>query len=711
MRDALRTRWGIALAGLALSACVATANTRNQTALTQVDRDLAACRASPSRCPTLALAHGGADVTPRDVASGIRISELGCELRDGESCLLASGFHQVQQNNASGLRMAERGCAIDHAASCAEVSALVFPEGPLHNERRAFDASLRGCQLGSALGCSNHAVALRQFRGPFDPARREVARFLRQGCSESNQHGCVLLARSMERGEDGIERDANRAFELFREACTRSSPTGCYEYGQLALRADGDRPADVPAAMRALGAACDDNEAQACVMLAGIVERIEHPETPRRVAALYGRACQLENPGACLVMAVLVLRGQGVAQDVERALPMLDRACTAGAGSACSELARFYTELSRPDARAIVRYGDRACELGVEGGCVLAMRARFRHPTTGGRADALETARAVCSGARRAQCPMVVNTIVYEGIASGNELVARDVLPMLDEACAGGQQRSCVSASSLRLAGLYGIAADPARAVSDLVRVCQSESETHSLACDLSASLTRSGVGTERDLVRALARARRGCEGGHESSCGAAGFMLARAEGADANLAEASRLQQRECEDRPFCARSLDDPRGVAAVCRAAQSVAIGGSVEAETRGDDLFRASCGAMARSPEQVFRVEVRRRDTLRIEAQRLSERYDPVIYVRRTCADERSEVACNDDPLPGLNERSRVERVFEPGTYFIVVDGFGATSAGRFRLTVTSVASSNSGAAGGASGRVSGTGPRV
>ena len=96
--------------------------------------------------------------------------------------------------------------------------------------------------------------------------------------------------------------------------------------------------------------------------------------------------------------------------------------------------------------------------------------------------------------------------------------------------------------------------------------------------------------------------------------------------------------------------------------------------------------------------MFRLEIRRRETLRVDVQRLSERYDPVLHIRRTCADERSELACNDDPLSGINERARVERTFEPGTYFIVVDGFGAVSAGRFRLTVTPVAPSAAGAGG-------------
>lgn len=700
MRDALGWRWGLALAGFVLSSCTATSNAgRAQSApVTQVDRDIAACRASPTRCPTLALAHGAQDARPRNVQAAIRISEVGCELRDGESCLAASGYYQSVDNNTAALRLAERGCSINHGPSCAEVAAIVFPQGPLHNSERALTSSLRACELGTALGCSNHAVSLREFRGPFDPARREVARFLRQGCRDDNGFGCVLLARSMERGEDGIDRDPVRAFELYRDTCDRSAPYGCYEYGQLAMRPNGARPADPEAAGRALAAACDGGEAAACRMVAAMWAESRDAEAPQRIASLLARGCELEDAESCLRLTVLVLRGQGVPQDVERAAPILDRACTAGSALACTVMADFAGGGARPDARAVVRYGDRGCELGSPIACRFAMRARFRHPTAGGRADALEYARGVCSGTRREHCATVVDSLVYEGVDSGNEQVPRDVLPMLDGACSVGGHSSCVAASSLRLAGLYGIAADPARAATDLIRVCQNDTQSPAVACEIAASMTRSGVGTERDLVRALARARRACDAGHMAGCGIVAFMLARAEGAEANLAEASRLQQRECEGWPTCARSIDDARGVTNLCRAAAAIAIGGSVEGETRGDDLMRASCGGLARSPEQVFRLEIRRRETVRVDVQRLTERYDPVLHIRRTCADERSELACNDDPLPGLNQHARVERTFEPGTYFIVVDGFGAISSGRFRLTVSAVAPVASGSGG-------------
>jgi TPR repeat protein len=576
------------------------------------------------------------------------------------------------------------------------VSALRFTEGPLRDVDRGLASSRRGCELGSALGCSNYAAGLREFRGPFDPARREVARFLRLGCTPANQHGCVLLARAHLAGEDGIERDPPRAFELFRAACDGAPPNGCFEYGQLALTPAPGRGADLAVAIRALDAACMAEEPQACRMLGGIVFDANHPEAHERGARIFGRGCDLGDAESCMAVLLLTLRGEGVAQDVERAVPALDRLCQGGAAPACEALALHFYRSVRPDGRAVVRFGDRGCELGSARSCAVAAQERLRFAAAGGRDDAMAYARSVCAGAQRAHCSDVVNAILYEGVSSSNALATRDALPLLDDACRAGGLASCLSSSVLRTTGLFGIAQDDARAAAELIRVCREDGPTVGLACGLAATMTRAGLGTERDLVRAAARAERACGAGSNSSCGLLGFMTARGEGVSANLAESARLAQRECEGNRFCARSLDDPRALAASCRAAPSVPVGGSIEGETAGDDLARASCGSLARSPERVFRVELRRRQSLRIEAQRLTVGFDPVVYVRRSCADERSELACNDDPLAGLNERSRIERPFDPGTYWVFVDGFGATNAGRFRLSISSVDGDSGGA---------------
>ncbi len=90
---------------------------------------------------------------------------------------------------------------------------------------------------------------------------------------------------------------------------------------------------------------------------------------------------------------------------------------------------------------------------------------------------------------------------------------------------------------------------------------------------------------------------------------------------------------------------------------------------------------SCGN-TNARELVYRLDVptRQRVTIDVHAQ-----YDSVLYIRKgECSDSDAEVDCNDD-APGGGRRSKIDRVLEPGTYFVFVDGYGEEE-GAFRMTV-------------------------
>jgi hypothetical protein len=74
-----------------------------------------------------------------------------------------------------------------------------------------------------------------------------------------------------------------------------------------------------------------------------------------------------------------------------------------------------------------------------------------------------------------------------------------------------------------------------------------------------------------------------------------------------------------------------------------------------------------------------------------------RYDSVLYVRKNdCTDETAEVDCNDDSPTGGRNKSHIERVLDPGKYFVFVDGYN-NETGAYKLTVSTtdvVALSNS-----------------
>ncbi|MEM9069551.1 MAG: hypothetical protein AAGE52_13645 [Myxococcota bacterium] len=123
--------------------------------------------------------------------------------------------------------------------------------------------------------------------------------------------------------------------------------------------------------------------------------------------------------------------------------------------------------------------------------------------------------------------------------------------------------------------------------------------------------------------------------------------------------------------------------RSIAAVCGDAQALTPGQQVSGTTEGAaDYFQATCAGGARSPDRVYYVDVPSRSRLRV---RQSSDHDGALYMRRTCADPTTEVACNDDF--GDVRRSLVTTVVDPGRYFVFADGFsgGQAVAGNFNVT--------------------------
>ena len=104
---------------------------------------------------------------------------------------------------------------------------------------------------------------------------------------------------------------------------------------------------------------------------------------------------------------------------------------------------------------------------------------------------------------------------------------------------------------------------------------------------------------------------------------------------------------------------------------------AVSGST---THGEHDNAGSCGP-SDSRELVYELDVARRERVTIEVEA---RFDSVLYIRKEdCTDPNAEVDCNDDGPDRTH--SRIERVLEPGKYFVFVDGYGQES-GTFKMKV-------------------------
>lgn len=127
----------------------------------------------------------------------------------------------------------------------------------------------------------------------------------------------------------------------------------------------------------------------------------------------------------------------------------------------------------------------------------------------------------------------------------------------------------------------------------------------------------------------------------------------------------------------------VDDMGALEAACRSAPLIRPGHQVTGTTAGStDRFQATCAGGAASPDLIYRLQIRRRSTVRITSEQTD--WDGAIYVRSDCTDQTSELACNDDA--GDNRHSMLETELDPGTYYVFMDGFASANQGAFTIDV-------------------------
>lgn len=137
-----------------------------------------------------------------------------------------------------------------------------------------------------------------------------------------------------------------------------------------------------------------------------------------------------------------------------------------------------------------------------------------------------------------------------------------------------------------------------------------------------------------------------------------------------------------------LCASLLAVPSGVASqpssrgACSQVTSLLDGTTVTGSTAGlVDRAHASCARQALSGERVYSLHL---DQPAHVSLRVSADYDVALYVRGDCADEVSELACNDDREDARH--AGLDLDLAAGTWFIFVDGYDSDSEGNFSLTV-------------------------
>ena len=128
--------------------------------------------------------------------------------------------------------------------------------------------------------------------------------------------------------------------------------------------------------------------------------------------------------------------------------------------------------------------------------------------------------------------------------------------------------------------------------------------------------------------------------------------------------------------DDPHCVAAGDDSESP--LCELVDDVVqlgqAGGRVMLNTQGRmNQYQGSCGGGG--PEAIVSLTLQRASNVTWEV--VDSSYDTLIFLRRVCDDDASELGCDDDGGQGLMSRINLPRV-EVGTTFLFVDGFGQGS---------------------------------
>jgi TPR repeat protein len=220
-----------------------------------------------------------------------------------------------------------------------------------------FDAA---CRLGSAEGCDNAKTA--RSRAAAAAARAAAKPVVKastvagsvQACLDGSQGDCMRAGEAYSFGK-GVAKDFVAARPMVERACLGGHAVSCY-YAGSNFEIDDGGPPDLVKAGLYYEKACEGRVVRSgCGNLGRFYELAENFELS---AVAYGKVCSDEEIEYCRKQGQVLHKMGRIAE----ALPLLERACAADNGGACSLLG--YVQADMEDwANANASYA-KACRLG-----------------------------------------------------------------------------------------------------------------------------------------------------------------------------------------------------------------------------------------------------------------------------------------------------------------------------------------------------------
>ena len=163
--------------------------------------------------------------------------------------------------------------------------------------------------------------------------------YFEKACDLGEAKACQYLGVRYYEGV-GRDKDMDRALEIFEKACDLDKSESCWN-AALMLKLGQGVPKDEAQGRAYLVKGCEGGYAKPCYF-EGRYRVVEGREV--EAVGLFGQACEGEYAPACLELARLYFRGQGLERDRNEAQVLAHKACELGELEGCLQRAQWHLE-------------------------------------------------------------------------------------------------------------------------------------------------------------------------------------------------------------------------------------------------------------------------------------------------------------------------------------------------------------------------------
>ncbi len=296
-----------------------------------------------------------AGLLPRSSPRALLLLGQACAHGDGDAC----SEEERRRRLVRATRLQEA-CTAEppDAHGCAALAELL-DDHPIESiPISAFEARIRACRAGAVEPCRTLAPEVDRL-GLDEGPLHDLLDALLADCPTTTA-SCVGAAHLLARTAPGSA-SHTRAGELFRDACVGGDDDACLVAASSRWHGDSNLSPE-----ELLRHACDRDHAEACARLGALLL----PRRPEDAVAALQRGCSLGAPSACTDLALAALGGQAEAD----AMASLQRACDAGDGRGCYHLGEIH-----PDRAIAARAYAVGCDAGNARACAASANVLADH--------------------------------------------------------------------------------------------------------------------------------------------------------------------------------------------------------------------------------------------------------------------------------------------------------------------------------------------